>query len=89
MEKLKMQTPDIVEKNIQQLSRIFPQVFTKLNSEINLLLETKGKDNEQNKTKRTYINEWCRTVNLHGGFGKWRWAVSYDPNDLPKMLEKN
>ena len=41
----------------------------------------------QGKTKRAFLDEWCRAMNQHGGFGKWSWAVSFDPNDLQNLLE--
>lgn len=66
--------------------RYFPDFIIKLTTGEYLVLETKGQDNEQNKTKRTYLDEWCRAVNEHGGFGRWSWAVSFDPNDLEALL---
>lgn len=68
--------------------RYFPDFIIKLNNGKNVILETKGQDNEQNKTKRAYLDEWCRAVNQHGGFGLWNWAVSFDPNDLNSTLSK-
>lgn len=50
------------------------------------MLETKGLDSEQNKTKRAFLDEWCRAVNQHGGFGRWSGTVSFNPNDLEKLL---
>jgi type III restriction enzyme len=67
--------------------RFFPDFIIKFKNGENLILETKGQDNEQNKTKRAYLDEWCRAINQHGGFGKWSWAVSFDPNDLGQILE--
>ncbi len=66
--------------------RYFPDFIVKLNNGENLILETKGQDSDQNKTKRAYLDEWCRAVNQHGGFGKWSWSVSFDPNDLELIL---
>jgi type III restriction enzyme len=54
-----------------------------------LILETKGQDNDQNITKRGYLEEWCKAINQHGGFGKWSWAVSFDPNDLEQILQNS
>ena len=50
------------------------------------VLETKGIDREKDKTKRSFLDLWCKAVNQHGGFGKWNWAVSFDPNDLNQIL---
>ena len=67
--------------------RFFPDFICKLTNGEYLVIETKGQDNEQNRTKRAYLDEWCRAVNEHGGFGKWKWAVSFDPNDLQKIIQ--
>ena len=48
----------------------------RLKTGIFLVLETKGRDTDQDKTKRTFLEEWGRAVNEHGGFEKWSWAVS-------------
>lgn len=69
--------------------RYFPDFIIKLTTGENLIVETKGQDNEQNKTKRAYLDEWCRAINQHGGFGKWSWAVSFDPNDLDQILQNS
>ncbi|MCB0536614.1 MAG: DEAD/DEAH box helicase family protein [Bacteroidetes bacterium] len=69
--------------------RFFPDFLIKLTTGENLIIETKGQDNEQNKTKRAYLDEWCRAINQHGGFGKWSWAVSFDPNDLDQILQNS
>lgn len=69
--------------------RFFPDFLIKLTTGENLIVETKGQDNEQNKTKRAYLDEWCRAINQHGGFGKWSWAVSFDPNDLDQILQNS
>ena len=53
-----------------------------------LVLETKGQDTEQDKTKRTFLDEWVRAVNTHGGFGKWSSAVSYNPGDITDILSE-
>jgi type III restriction enzyme len=68
--------------------RYFPDFIIKLTNGDHLIVETKGQDNEQNKTKRVYLDEWCRAVNQHGGFGKWKWGVSFDPNDLQEIIQK-
>lgn len=68
------------------IRRYFPDFIIKLKNGDHLILETKGQDSEQNKTKRAFLDEWCKAVTRHGGFGKWRWAVSFDPNDLHNIL---
>ena len=53
-----------------------------------MVLETKGVDSQQNQTKREYLNEWIKSVNNYGGFGKWHWDVSFHPSDLESILKK-
>ena len=69
------------------IRRYFPDFIIKLRSGGHLILETKGQDSEQDKTKRVFLDEWCRAMNQHGGFGKWSCVVSFDPNDLQMLLE--
>jgi type III restriction enzyme len=71
------------------VNRYFPDFILKLKSGDYLIIETKGQDNDQNKTKRSFLEEWCRAVNQHGGFGKWNWAVSFDPNDLEMIIQNH
>jgi type III restriction enzyme len=70
------------------VSRYFPDFIIKLKTGDHLILETKGLDRDKDKTKRAFLDEWCRAVNQHGGFGKWSWAVSFDANDLDEILQK-
>jgi len=53
-----------------------------------MILETKGKDSQQNQTKREYLNEWVKAVNEQGGFGKWHWDVSFEPFDIESKTRK-
>jgi type III restriction enzyme len=71
------------------VSRYFPDFIIKLITGEFLILETKGRDKDQDKTKRAYLDEWCRAINQNGGFGKWSWAVSFDPNDLEMILQNS
>ncbi len=52
-----------------------------------LILETKGEDDDRSKVKRDFLDEWMQAVNAHNGFGKWTWAVSKHPSDLEGILE--
>ena len=66
-----------------------PDFLIRLKSGDMLVLETKGQDDEQNRTKRRFLDEWTRAVNQHGGFGRWRWAVSRDPGDIKDILARH
>ena len=65
-----------------------PDFIIRLKSGDMLVLETKGQDTEQDRTKRRFLNEWMKAVNEHGGFGHWRAAVSRNPGDIEDILEE-
>jgi len=71
------------------IRKYWPDFLVKLTNGVFLILETKGKDDEINRIKRDFLNEWVKAVNTHGGFGKWAWAVSRHPSDLENILEEN
>jgi type III restriction enzyme len=43
---------------------------------------------QRDKKKHSFLDELVKAVNGHGGFGRWRWAVSKDPADVPGIIEK-
>ena len=53
-----------------------------------LVLETKEQDTQRDKTKREFFNEWTKTINEHGLFGKWQWSVSKNPAGVSEILKK-
>jgi type III restriction enzyme len=63
-----------------------PDFIIRLKSGKFLILETKGQDTLQDKTKRDFLDEWVKAVNRHGGFGEWHWAVSKDPADIGEII---
>ena len=66
-----------------------PNFVIRLKSNDMLILETKGRDREQDKTKRGFLDEWVRAVNAHGGFGRWSWAVSRQPGEIKGILARH
>ncbi|MFC2065231.1 restriction endonuclease, partial [Chloroflexota bacterium] len=67
----------------------YPDFLIRLRNGKTLILEVKGVDNQQNRTKREFLDEWVRAVNSHGGFGQWTWDVSFNPGDLKEILHKS
>jgi len=63
-----------------------PDFIIKLTTGNYLVLETKGQETQEDKTKLNFLDEWVRAVNNHGGFGKWQWGVSKNPADVPEIL---
>jgi type III restriction enzyme len=66
-----------------------PDYLIRMKSDRLLVLEVKGQDDEQNKTKRGFLDQWVRAVNGHGGFGAWSSDVSRDPGDIKDILAKH
>jgi len=71
------------------IHKYYPDFLIKLNNGKTLILEVKGKDDQQNKTKREYLNEWVNSVNSDGRFGKWSWAVSFRTSDIKDIINKH
>jgi len=65
-----------------------PDFIIRLKNGSHLVLEVKGQDTQQDRTKREFLDEWVRAVNSHGGFGKWQWAVSTHPSDVAGILQE-
>ena len=66
-----------------------PDFLIRLKSDEMLVLETKGRDSELDMTKRRFLDEWVRAINVHGGFGRWSWDVSRSPGDIADILAKH
>ena len=66
-----------------------PDFLIRLRSGYMLVLETKGRDSEQNQTKRRFLDEWANAVNAHGGFGRWVGDVSRAPGDIQDILARH
>ena len=66
-----------------------PDFIIRLISGDMLVLETKGRDSEQDRTKRKYLAEWVEAVNTHGGFGRWRWDVALNPGEIHGILARH
>ena len=45
------------------LKNYIPDFLIRLNNDVTLVLEVKGKDSDQNKEKRRYLAEWVDAVN--------------------------
>lgn len=67
----------------------YPDFIIKLKTGDYMVLETKGQETEKDKTKRNFLSEWVRAVNEHGGFGRWKSAVSRNPADVWGILSKS
>ena len=55
---------------------------------VNLILEMKGQETEQDRAKWAAALQWVRAINNHGGFGWWDYRVCKEPNMLPAQIER-
>jgi type III restriction enzyme len=66
--------------------RYYPDFIIRLVTGEHLILETKGRDDDQNRSKRAFLQEWVEAVNADGRFGRWRAGVSFQPGDIHDIL---
>jgi type III restriction enzyme len=71
------------------LHKYYPDFLIKLKNGKTFILEVKGKDDQQNKTKRQYLSEWVEAVNADARFGKWTWDVSFRTSDIKDKIKKH
>ncbi len=71
------------------IHKFYPDFLIKLSNGKRMILEVKGRDDQQNKTKREYLDEWIRAVNSDGRFGKWSWDVSFRTSDIKDIIKKH
>ena len=66
-----------------------PDFLVRLASGGMLVLETKGRESDRDRTTRRFLAEWVEAVNRHGSFGHWSWAVSTSPGDIRNILARH
>jgi type III restriction enzyme len=71
------------------IHKFYPDFIIKLSNGKTLILEVKGKDDQQNKTKREYLKEWVNAVNSDRRFGKWSWDVSFRTSDIKDIINRH
>lgn len=71
------------------IHKFYPDFLVKLSNGKMLVLEVKGRDDQQNKTKREYLDEWIKAVNSDRRFGEWCWDVSFRTSDIKDKIKKH
>ena len=69
--------------------RFRPDFLVRLADDRMLVLETKGEDSEQNRTKRRFLAEWVRAVNQTGSFGDWVSDVALSPDAVDDVSRRH
>ena len=71
------------------LHEYWPDFLIRLDNDVMLVLEIKGKDDDQNRTKRKYLAEWVDVVNQDGRYGTWVWDVAFHPAEVRGIITKH
>lgn len=66
-----------------------PDFLIRLKNDVMLVLEVKGRDDEQNEEKRKYMKEWVEAVNDDGRFGAWAFDVAFGPSEIRGILSRH
>ena len=66
--------------------KYWPDYLIRLANGAMLVLEVKGRERGEDRIKRQHMEEWCKAVSDHGGFGRWECAVSWRPSDIHDIL---
>ncbi len=69
--------------------RFVPDFLIRLANGRILVLEIKGEDSEQNRTKRSALDAWVKGVNAKGGFGVWCWDVAFKEAQIHDIIQKH
>lgn len=51
-----------------------------------LLVEVKGMEREQDRSKEAGARRWIEAVNHWGRLGRWRYAKTHSPHQLASVL---
>ena len=64
-----------------------PDFIVRLKNKVNLILEIKGFEDDQERAKYAGANRWVSAVNNWGQLGKWAFHVCRDPQLLVEELD--
>jgi len=70
------------------VKKYWPDFIIRMKSGEHLVLEVKGRDEDLDKTKRRFLEEWAKAVTSDGRFGKWHCAVSRRPAEIKDILNR-
>jgi type III restriction enzyme len=63
-----------------------PDFLIRLANGTTLILETKGHD-ELAEVKVAAAHRWVDALNADGSLGRWDYAIAFNPNDVPGMID--
>jgi type III restriction enzyme len=65
-----------------------PDFLVRLSNGKHVVIEVKGQDSQENRSKRQFLQEWVDAVNEHGGFGVWAADVVLGPKEIVGVIKK-
>jgi len=71
------------------LHTYYPDFLICLKNGITLVLEIKGIDSDQNRTKRSFLSEWVDAVTEDGRFGVWTSDVAFAQSEVKGIIRKH
>jgi type III restriction enzyme len=75
-----------------EVHRYIPDYIVRLDAgehgTVNLILEVKGLEDEQDRAKRAIAEKWCKAVNNDGHHGTWAYYQTRKPGELKQLIEK-
>ncbi|MDX2089783.1 MAG: DEAD/DEAH box helicase family protein [Kofleriaceae bacterium] len=75
-----------------EVHRYIPDYIVRLaageHGTVNLILEVKGLEDEQDRAKIATAKKWCKAVNNDGRFGTWAYYQTRNPSELKTLLPK-
>lgn len=63
-----------------------PDFLVRMDDGGTLVLEIEGQDSDQDRARRAALGRWVEAVNAKGGFGRWRSAVAFRPEQVHDLL---
>ena len=67
----------------------YPDFLICLKNGITLVLEIKGIDSDQNRTKRTFLKEWVDAVTEDERFGVWTSDVAFAQSEVKGIIKEH
>jgi type III restriction enzyme len=68
--------------------RYRPDYIVRLESDVMLLLEAKGKADEKDDAKATAARRWKDAVNAWGRLGRWEHGICYKKSEVSSVLDQ-
>ena len=65
-----------------------PDFLVRLTNDVNLVLEIKGYQSDEDSAKHEAAHRWVRALNNWGRMGQWQFEVCHEPQMLGEMLRE-